>query len=157
MPRPKPVPDGFHTVTPHLVVKSSAEALAFYAKAFGAEELTRHEMHGAVIHASFRVGDSIVMLNDEFPDQGVVGPGAGQRSPVTIHLFVEDVDALYRRAVDAGAEVVLPLADMFWGDRYAVLRDPFGHSWSVGTHVEDVAPEDMEARAAAAFAGGEPC
>ena len=151
---PSPIPEGFGTVTPHLIVKGAADAIQFYKQAFGAEEIACHEFHGAVMHASIRIGDSIVMLNDEFPDMGCLGPLEGRPSPVTVHLFVEDVDALYKRATEAGAEVVMPLADMFWGDRYAIVRDPFGHSWSLGTHIEDVPPEEMESRAAAAFAEG---
>ena len=151
---PSPIPEGFGTVTPHLVVKGAAEAIQFYKKAFGAEELGRQEIRGAVMHASIRIGDSIVMLSDEFPDMGSLGPLEGRPSPVTVHLFVEDVDALYERATEAGAEVVMPLADMFWGDRYAIVRDPFGHSWSLGTHIEDVPQEELESRAAAAFASG---
>lgn len=151
---PSPIPEGFGTVTPHLVVKGAAEAIQFYKKAFGAEELERQEIRGAVMHASIRIGDSIVMLSDEFPDMGSLGPLEGRPSPVTVHLFVEDVDALYERATEAGAEVVMPLADMFWGDRYAIVRDPFGHSWSLGTHIEDVPQEELESRAAAAFASG---
>ncbi len=154
---PTPIPKGFGTVTPHLVVKGAAEAIKFYAEAFGAEELVRHEMNGAVTHASVKIGDSIVMLNDEFPEMGALGPQKGQSSPVTVHLYVEDVDAAYERATKAGAEVVMPLADMFWGDRYALLRDPFGHSWSLATHVEDVPPEELASRSAAAFAEGESC
>ena len=146
------IPDGFRTVTPHLVVKGAAQAIDFYKQAFGAEELNRHEMGGAIMHASLRIGDSIVMLNDEFPS-APPAPSKDHPSPVTIHLYVEDVDELYAKAQSAGAEVVMPLDDTFWGDRYAVLRDPYGHSWSIATHIEDVAPEDVEKRAAAAFGG----
>jgi len=150
---PTAIPEGFHSVTPHLVVNDAASAIDFYTKAFGAKELTRHEMKGAIMHASVRIGNSIVMLNDEFPEHGALGPQKGASSPVTIHIFVEDVDALYAQATQAGAEVIMPLADMFWGDRYAVVRDPYGHSWSIGTHIEDVPPEEMESRAAATFCG----
>lgn len=152
-----PIPEGFGTVTPHLTVKGAAEAIRFYEKAFGAEELDRHEMGGVVMHADIRIGDSIVMLNDEFPDHGALGPPRDRPSGVTIHLYVQDVDASYERATKAGAEVVMPIADMFWGDRYAVLRDPFGHAWSLATRVEEVPPEEMEARAAAAFSGEGAC
>ena len=106
------------------------------------------------MHASLRIGDSLVMLADEFPEQGALGPDPERPSPVTIHLFVEDVDARFERATRAGAQVVMPPGDMFWGDRYAVVRDPFGHTWSIATHVEDLSPAEMEARAAAAFGGG---
>jgi PhnB protein len=132
---PTPIPAGFNTVTPHLVVKGAADAIEFYAKAFGAKETERHDMHGAVVHATVRIGDSNVMVNDEFPDMGALGPQPGQPSPVTVHLYVEDVDAVFAQATAAGAEVVMPLADMFWGDRYAFLRDPFGHSGSIAPHV----------------------
>ena len=108
-----------------------------------------------ILHATVMIGDSPVMLNDEMLDFGVFGPG-DKGSPVTIHISIEDVDAAYQRAIDAGAEVVMPLADMFWGDRYAILKDPFGHKWSMATHVEDVDPADMEKRCEQAFEGGPP-
>ena len=145
------IPAGFRTVTPHLVVKGAAQAIEFYKQAFGAEELSRHEMGGAIMNASLRIGDSVVMLNDEFPSTAS-GPSKERPSPVTIHLYVEDVDALYARAQAAGAEVVMPLENAFWGDRYAILRDPHAHSWSIGTHVEDVAPDQLAERAKQAFA-----
>ncbi|MCP3920787.1 MAG: VOC family protein [bacterium] len=150
----RPVPEGFHTVTPHLVAKGAAAAIDFYVKAFGAQEVSRHEANGKLMHAAIRIGDSMVMLADELPEHGRVGPDKERPSPVTVHLFVEDVDALFAQATQAGAKVVMPLADMFWGDRYGIVRDPFGHSWSIATHIEDVSPADMEARAAAAFSGG---
>ena len=146
------IPAGFRTVTPHLVVKGAAQAIEFYKQAFGAEELSRHEMGGAIMNASLRIGDSVVMLNDEFPSTAP-GPSKELPSPVTIHLYVEDVDAWYARAQTAGAEVVMPLENTFWGDRYAILRDPHGHSWSIATHVEDVEDEDIPRRAAEAFGG----
>ena len=149
----KPVPEGYGAVTPHLVVKGAPAAIEFYAKAFGATEVRRSEIHGAVVHAALRIGDSMLMLAEEFPDYGSLAPDPERRSPVTVHLFVEDIDALFEQATQAGATVVMPIDNMFWGDRYAILRDPFGHSWSIATHVEDVSPEDMETRAAAAFAG----
>ena len=150
----QPIPEGFHTITPHLTLKGAKEAIAFYRKAFGAETLWIHEMPGTevVMNACLRIGDTPLMLNDEFPDHGVVGPQG--RSPVVIHLYVEDVDAAFQRAVDAGATVLYPIENAFWGDRYGMLQDPFGHAWSIATHVEDVPPEEMGERAMKAFGGG---
>lgn len=141
----KPVPEGIRTVTPHLVCADAAGAIDFYKKAFNAVELARlHTPEGLVMHAMIRVGDSMIMLVDEFPDQGMLGPKALKGSPITLHLYVEDTDAFVARAIQAGATVTMPPADMFWGDRYARLVDPFGHSWSVGTHVRDVSAEEMK-------------
>ena len=141
----KPVPDGMHSVTPHLICAGAADAIEFYKKAFGAIELTRlPAQSGKLLHASIRIGDSTVMLSDEFPAMGGLGPKSLKASPVTIHLCVEDADALAARAVAAGAKVTMPVADMFWGDRYGQLEDPFGHRWSVGTHVRDVTPEEVQ-------------
>src|SRR2546428_14067529 len=138
------IPEGMPTATPHLTCKGAAEAIAFYVKAFGAVEVNRSPgPEGRLIHAMIRIGDSAIMLVDEFPEWGIFGPSSG-RSPVTLHLYVPDVDAFVDRAVKAGAKVTMPLQDMFWGDRYGKLEDPFGHSWSVGTHVRDVSPEEME-------------
>jgi len=134
-----------HTVTPHLVCAGAADAIAFYKKAFNAEEVGRLAgPQGKLMHAQIRIGDSAVMLVDEFPDWGSFGPKSLKGSPVTIHLYVEDVDAAFKRAVDAGATVKMALADMFWGDRYGVLEDPFGHHWSIATHVRDVSPDEMQ-------------
>ena len=141
----KPVPDGMHSVTPHLICAGAADAIEFYKKAFGAIELTRlPAQSGKLLHASIRIGDSTVMLSDEFPAMGGLGPKSLKGSPVTIHLCVEDADALAARAVAAGAKVTMPVADMFWGDRYGQFEDPFGHRWSIATHVRDVQPEDMQ-------------
>lgn len=150
----QPIPSGFHTVSPHLVIQDASAAIDFYARAFGAEEVERVPGPGGqgVMHATIRIGDSPLMLNDEFPDWGVVGPTALGGSPVTVHLYVEDVDALYQRAVDAGATVVMPLDDTFWGDRYAKLKDPYGHLWSIATHIKDMTPDEIAAAAAAAMA-----
>ena len=147
----KPVPEGFGTVTPHLIVKGAAEAIDFYTRAFGAEELCRLEcpQTGGVGHAELRIGASRVMLCEEFPQMGGVAPPTLGGSPVSIHLYVDDADAVFDRAVQAGATVAMPLADMFWGDRFGKLVDPFGHHWSVATHVEDVTPEQMRERMAA--------
>lgn len=141
----RPIPEGMHTVTPHLICAGAAQALEFYKKAFGAVELSRMlGSDGKIMHASMRIGDSIIMLNDEMPDWGTFGPKHLKGSPVTIHLYVEDADASFAQAVSAGAKVTMPLDDMFWGDRYGKLEDPFGHQWSVGTHMRDVSPEEMQ-------------
>ena len=139
-----PIPAGMHTVTPHLICAGATDAIAFYEQAFGATDLGRVEgPQGKLIHACLRIGDSAVFLVDEFPEWGSFGPKALEGSPVTIHLYVEDVDAVVARAVAAGAKVAMPVADMFWGDRYGVLEDPFGHRWSVATHVRDATPEEI--------------
>lgn len=144
MPQVKPVPDGMHTVTPHLVCAGAADAIEFYKKAFNAVEMGRLPgSQGKLMHAAIKIGDSTVMLGDEFPQWGSLGPKALKGSPVTIHLYVEDVDAFVKHAVAAGAKITMPLEEMFWGDRYCRLEDPFGHYWSVATHVRDVTPEEM--------------
>ena len=145
-PQVKPVPDGMHTVTPHLVCNGAADAITFYKQAFGAVELGRLPgPQGKLMHAMLRIGDSAVMLVDEFPDYGSFGPKSLKGSPVTIHLYVEDVNAAAQRAVAAGAKITMPVKDMFWGDRYGQLEDPFGHRWSIATHIRDVSQEDMQA------------
>jgi uncharacterized glyoxalase superfamily protein PhnB len=142
----KPIPDDMHTVTPHLVCNGAANAIEFYKKAFDAVELGRLPgPQGKLMHAMIRIGDSPVMLVDEFPDMGSFGPKSLKGSPVTIHLYVKDVDATVKRAVAAGAKITMPVDDMFWGDRYGRLEDPFGHHWSVATHIRDVNPEEMQA------------
>jgi PhnB protein len=141
----KPIPDGMHTATPHLVCAGAADAIEFYKRAFGAVETSRLPGKGGkLMHASVRIGDSTIMLVDEFPDWGSFGPKALKGSPVTIHLYVEDVDSFVARAVGAGATIKMPIADMFWGDRYGQIEDPFGHRWSVGTHIRDVSPDEMQ-------------
>lgn len=149
----KPIPDGFHTVTPYLIVKGASEAIEWYGKAFGAEEMGRMPAPNGdtLMHAMIRIGDSFVMLTDEQPDCPSKGPKALGGTPVSLFLYVEDVDAFFERAVAAGAEVAMPLADMFWGDRFGSLLDPFGHSWSVATHIRDVGPEEMAEAAEKAF------
>ena len=145
MPKVKPIPDGMHSVTPHLICAGAADAIEFYKKAFNAVEVVRLPgPQGRLMHAMIRIENSAVMLADEFPDWGSFGPKSLKGSPVTIHLYVEDVDAFVKRAVDAGAKITMPLADMFWGDRYCRLEDPFGHHWSVATHIRDVGPEEMQ-------------
>lgn len=145
MPKVTPVPEGMHTVTPHLVCAGAADAIEFYKRAFNAEELGRIPgADGKLLHAAIRIGDSTVMLTDEFPDWDSLGPKSLKGSPVTIHLYVENVDAFVERAVDAGAKITMPLADAFWGDRYGKLEDPFGHHWSVATHIRDVSVDEMQ-------------
>jgi PhnB protein len=141
----KPIPDGMHAITPHLVCASAAEAIEFYKKAFDAVELVRLApgSDGKIIHAALRIRDSVVMLVDEFPEWGSLGPKALKGSPVTLHLYVEDVDSVVEQAVRAGAKITIPVEDTFWGDRYGTLEDPFGHHWSVATHIRDVSPEEM--------------
>ena len=139
------IPAGMHTVTPHLICAGAADAIEFYKKAFGAVELCRIPGgEGKVMHASIRIGDSVVMLNDEAPQWCAFGPKSLKGSPVTIHLYVEDADAAFAQAVEAGAKVTMPLEDAFWGDRYGKVEDPFGHQWSIATHVRDVTPEEMQ-------------
>ena len=140
-----PIPEGMHTVTPHLVCAGAADAIEFYKKAFNAVEIGRTAgPQGKLLHGLIRIGDSKVMLVDEFPDWGSFGPKSLKGSPVTMHLYVEDVDAFVAHAAAAGAKITMPLQDMFWGDRYCKLEDPFGHQWSVGTHVRDVSPDEMQ-------------
>lgn len=137
-------PHGLHTVTPHLTVAGAAKAIDFYRKAFGATEMVRIPgPDGKLIHASIRIGDSAVMLVDENPAWGMRGPKLLKGTTVTIHLFVEDVDAFVAKAVKAGARITMPIADQFWGDRYGVIEDPFGHSWSVATHLRDMSQDEL--------------
>lgn len=143
------IPAGMTAVTPHLVCADAAKAIDFYVRAFGAAEHGRLTgPDGRLWHALITIGGAAVMLVDEFPEMGSVGPLALKGSPVTIHLYVEDVDAAVERAVAAGARATMPVADVFWGDRYGQLEDPFGHRWSVATHVRDVSPEEIAAAAA---------
>ena len=145
MPQVKPIPEGMHSVTPHLVCAGAADAIEFYKKAFGAVEVARLPgPDGKLMHAMIRVGDSAIMLVDENPQYGMLGPKALKGSSVTIHLYVDDADACVARAVKAGAKVTMPLDDMFWGDRYGKLEDPFGHHWSVATHIRDVSMEEIQ-------------
>lgn len=142
----KPVEDGMHTITPHLVCAGAADAIAFYQCAFGAVEVMRLPGPGGKLaHAAVRIGDSMLMLMDEFPDWDASGPAALGGTPVTIHLSLPDVDSAFERAVEAGAIARMAPADMFWGDRYGVVEDPFGHRWSMATHIRDVSPEEMAA------------
>jgi uncharacterized glyoxalase superfamily protein PhnB len=146
----KPVPDGFHSVTPHLVVRDAAKAIDFYTKAFGAKERFRMPGPGGVVmHAELSLGDSIIMLGEECPEMGATSPQAIGGSPVSLMLYVKDVDASFARADEAGCTAQMPPTDMFWGDRYGKLSDPFGHQWALATHKEDVAPDEMARRMAA--------
>ena len=149
----KPIPDGHHTVAPYLAIKNAVSALEFYKKAFGATETYKLIIpDGRLGHAEIRLGDSLIMLSDEFPEFGGKAPEALGGSPVSIHLYVEDVDAFVKRAVAEGARVLKPVADQFYGDRSGQLEDPYGHLWWVATHKEDVAPEEMQKRVRALFA-----
>jgi PhnB protein len=149
----KPVEVGMHTVTPHLVCAGAADAIEFYKKAFGAEEMMRMPgPDGKLWHGMIRIGDSVVMLADEFPEWQSFGPLTLKGSPVTLHLSVPNVDEVFQRAVDTGAKVKMPVDDMFWGDRYGIVEDPFGHRWSIATHIRDVSPEEMAAAMAKACA-----
>ena len=139
------IPDGMHSVTPHLVCAGAAKAIDFYKKAFGAEETARLPgPDGRLMHAAVKIGDSTVMLVDEMPEWGSLAPTSLKGTPVTIHLYVEDADRFVERAAKAGAKVTMPVAEQFWGDRYGKIEDPFGHHWSVATHVRDVGPEEMK-------------
>ncbi|GIV60888.1 VOC family protein [Rhodocaloribacter litoris] len=142
----KPVPEGMHTITPHLVCKEAGEAIAFYEKAFGAVQGYRMDSPDGskVLHAELRIGDSVVFLADEFPEWGSLSPASIGGSPVVLSLYVEDADAVFAAAVEAGARVVMPLEDAFWGDRYGKVVDPFGHTWAIATHIRDVSPEEMQ-------------
>jgi PhnB protein len=145
MTKVRPIPDGMHTVTPHLICAGAADAIEFYKNAFNAVEEGRLPgPQGRLMHAMIRIGDSHIMLVDEMPEWGAFGPKSLKGSPVTIHLYVEDVDAFVKHAVAAGAKITMPLDDMFWGDRYCKFEDPFGHHWSVATHLRDVSPEEMK-------------
>jgi uncharacterized glyoxalase superfamily protein PhnB len=148
-----PIPEGTHTVTPHLIVRGGDRAIEFYKQAFGAVETTRMPApDGSIMHAELRIGDSPVYLAEENPAWGALSPLALGGSPVSIHLYVPDVDASFERAIQAGATVRMPLSNAFWGDRYGQLGDPFGHVWSIATHTEDVSPEELERRARETFA-----
>jgi uncharacterized glyoxalase superfamily protein PhnB len=140
------IPKGFHSLTPYLICKGAAQAIEFYKQAFGAEEHFRLSgPAGSIIHACLQIGDSPLMLSDEMEEMGAFGPQRLGGSPVTIHLSVPDADAAALRAAAAGAKITMPVADMFWGARYGVLQDPFGHSWSVATQVRDLSPAEVQA------------
>jgi PhnB protein len=147
----RPIPEGYHSVTPYLIIKNAADAIEFYKKAFGATELFRMaQPDGRIGHAEIKIGDSPIMLADEFPEMGYRSPQSLGGSAVSIMLYVEDVDAVVNQATTVGAKLDRPVEDKFYGDRTGSLTDPFGHVWHIGTHKEDVSPEEMEKRAAAA-------
>jgi PhnB protein len=149
----KPVPEGYHTVTPYLVLDDAAAAIEFYKQAFGAEERVRMDAPGGKIgHAELAIGDSLVMLADAFPQSTTRPPNELGGTSAGVFLYVEDVDAVVKRAEEAGATITMEVADQFWGDRFGSVKDPFGHSWSIATHVEDVPPEEMAERAKEAMA-----
>ena len=149
----RPIPPGYHSVTPYLAIRKAAKAIDFYKRAFGASEGYRLETpDGSIAHAEIRIGDSPVMLCDENPEMGAKSPQTLGGTPANLFLYVEDVDAAFKKAVAAGATATMPPADMFWGDRYGKLVDPFGHEWSLATHTEDLTPEQIGERARAAFA-----
>jgi PhnB protein len=147
--RAKAIPDGYHTVTPYLMVRGADRAIEFYKRAFGAEELMR--MSGpdgkSIMHAEIKIGDSRIFLSEEFPEMGCRSPESLGGTASSLHLYVEDVDAAFKRAVAAGAQVKMPVADMFWGDRFGKLIDLFGHEWGMATHKEDLTPEEIRERA----------
>jgi len=144
----KPVPAGYHTATPYMIVNNASKAMEFYKKAFGATEVLRMaDHHGKVQHGEIRIGDSVIMLADERPEMGARSPQSIGGSPVSIYLYVEDVDAVVKQAVAAGAKLVRPVEDQFYGDRSGGVEDPFGYSWYVATHKEDLTPEEISKRA----------
>lgn len=142
----QPIPKGYHTVTPSIVVAGAAKAIEFYKKAFGAQEVMRFPGPDGktIMHAEIRVGDSNIMLGDEMPEQGARGPKTIGGTPVSFFIYGDDVDAAWKRAVDAGAKPIMPLADQFWGDRTGCLEDPFGHHWWLAQHVQDLTPEELQ-------------
>ena len=152
------IPEGYHSVTPYLIVDGAGEAIRFYGEAFGASEVLRMPMgdSGRLAHAEIRIGDSHVMLADEFPDMGLLGPKARGGATASLLIYLPDVDAAYERALAAGCTAERPPANQFWGDRMGSLVDPFGHRWSLATHFEDVSDEEMQRRMAEAFGSAQP-
>jgi PhnB protein len=141
----KPIPEGYHTITPFLTVRDAARAIEFYKQAFGAKERgVMKDPSGKVMHAELTIGDSVIMLADEFPDFGALSPQALGGSPAGLHIYVQDVDASFDRAVKAGAQVEMPVMEQSWGDRYGRLKDPYGHKWSIATHVKDLSMDEMK-------------
>jgi PhnB protein len=140
-----PIPEGFHTLTPHLTVRDAAGAIEFYKKALNAQALyVHHTPDGKVMHATLKIGDSMVMLNDEFPEWGGALAPRGETAGFAIHIYVDDVDSLFAQALAAGATVKMPIMDQFWGDRYGAVVDPYGFKWSLATHIKDMSPEETE-------------
>ena len=143
----KPIPDGYHSITPYLIIDGAADSMEFYGKAFGAEVMLQLPgPEGKVMHAEIKIGDSIVMVADEFPEMDIRGPKSLGGSPVGLMIYLEDVDARFQQALDAGGTVKKPLQDQFYGDRSGTLEDPFGHQWTLSTHVEDVSGEEIGRR-----------
>jgi PhnB protein len=143
----KPIPDGYHSITPYLIIKGAGAAIDYYKKAFGAVEMVRLPgPGGAVVHAEIRIGDSIIMMGEESPEMGYLGPQSAGSTPVGLMVYVPDVDTVYRRALDAGGREMRPLQDQFYGDRSGTLKDPFGHLWTIATHKEDLSPEEIDRR-----------
>jgi uncharacterized glyoxalase superfamily protein PhnB len=141
----KPIPEGYHTLTPFLTVRNAERAIEFYKQAFGAQERgVAKGPDGKVMHAEVKIGDSVIMLSDEYPEFGALSPQSVGGSPMGLHIYIENVDAAFDRAVKAGAQVEMPVADQFWGDRYGKLKDPFGHKWSIATHVKDMSADEMK-------------
>jgi PhnB protein len=145
MPK-KPIPEGYRSVNVILTVDDAAKAIDFYKQAFGAKEISRLPMGDKVGHAELQIGDTRIMLNDEFPERGNLGPKARGGTPVGLIIYTDNVDSAFKKAIDAGGTQTMPVENQFWGDRMGGLTDPFGHKWSIATHVEDVAPEDFERR-----------
>ena len=152
-PQVQPIPQGYHTVSPHLAVRGGLEAMEFYKKAFGAQERSRFMAPDGkqLMHGEIKIGDSILMLGEENPQRGCPGPQSVGATTVSLYLYVHDADNLFNKAVAAGAKALMPMADMFWGDRAGTVTDPFGHQWTIATHKEDVSPEDMKKRGQAFF------
>lgn len=147
MSKVKPIPEGYHSITPYLITSDAASAIEFYKKAFGATEVLRLGAPGGKIgHAEIQIGDSKIMLADEYPEMGAKAPRAFGGSPVSLMLYVEDVDSVFAVAIQAGAKSIRPVKDQFYGDRNGTLEDPFGHQWTVGTHKEDLSPEEIRRR-----------
>lgn len=148
MPNVKPIPENYRSLTPYLCVNDATRAMDFYKRALGATEISRHPTpDGKIAHAEMKIGDSVFMLSDEMPGAACKSPQSLGGTPVSVWIYTEDVDSIFNRAVQAGATVKMPLADMFWGDRFGAIQDPFGHSWSLATHKEDVAPDELQRRA----------
>jgi PhnB protein len=150
----KPIPEGYHTLTPYLAVDDAAQAIDFYKRAFGASErVSMPTPEGKIAHAELEIGDSLVMLSDPFPQSTAKTPKELGGTSMGVFVYVEDVDNVVQQAVDAGATVTMPVEDMFWGDRFGKIADPFGHEWQIATHKEDLTPEEIDKRAREAMAG----
>ena len=149
----QPIPEGYRTITPGLVVDNGVAAIDFYARAFGAELVRRLEMRGKIMHAELRIGDSLITVNDEMPDYGLKAPDREAPVPASLLIYTEDADALHARAIEAGATEINPVSDQFHGDRAGSVRDPYGHRWAIATHTEDMSEEEMQRRMESAMSG----